>query len=245
MKRLVPFLFCLFIVFQLEAQDITISPNPFTGTIQVDLTDNYAEAVFHATLTNNSADTMKLRWEVITADAGCSSKWDFLFCDENQCYSTGVISNINTNMPGPNIPLVVAPNGGTSLFDLHIRPKGTTGCCSPKVTVSTVDAPNDILATAEYDLCIDGLTPVSEAQKARLRIYPNPSTNYISLSENNFVKKLWISNILGKRVKTFDTSYANNYDVSDLPDGIYLVSMVGEENKVLKTVRISKRNIRP
>ena len=51
--------------------------------------------------------------------------------------------------------------------------------------------------------------------------------------------------MLGKRVRTFDTSFGNKYDIADLPEGIYLVSMVDANRKVVKTVRISKRGIRP
>ena len=48
-----------------------------------------------------------------------------------------------------------------------------------------------------------------------------------------------------RKVKIFDTISNGKYDISDLPDGMYLVSMVDGSQKIVKTVRISKRSIRP
>lgn len=143
-----------------------------------------------------------------------------------------------------NTPVLLEP-GDTSVLELHVKPNGLSGCCKPTVQLIQFNAPSNTMSKAEFDICIENSTAVTEKQKANLRVYPNPTPNYISLSDNYFVKKIWISNILGKRVRTFQTSQENNYDISSLPDGIYLVSMVDEKNKVLKTVRISKRSIRP
>ena len=74
---------------------------------------------------------------------------------------------------------------------------------------------------------------------------PNPTANAISITRNPYVKQLYVSNILGKRVKIFNAYSNGKYDLSDLPDGIYLVSMVDSNRKVIKTVRVSKRNVRP
>jgi hypothetical protein len=92
---------------------------------------------------------------------------------------------------------------------------------------------------------MEGLSPLTEQEKSRLRIYPNPVTDYMTVTRNTFIRQLWVSNILGKRVKTFNTNANGKYDVSDLPDGIYLVSMVDGAKKVVRTVRMSKRSIRP
>ena len=144
-----------------------------------------------------------------------------------------------------DIPVELMP-GDTSRLDLYYKPNGVKGCCSPYINLRDFDNPGNVLATALYDVCIDDVTTsVTEQEKASLKVYPNPTADYISISTNDFVEELWISNILGKRVRNFKTNVGNSYDLSMLPDGIYLVSMVDKDNKVMKTVRISKRAIRP
>ena len=240
MKQLLPFFLFIFISFQALAQDVTVNPNPFAGNFQTDLSTNASEAVAHSTMTNNTSDTLNIKWVIIPSD-NCPTVWKYLVCDTNNCYTTAVISNEG----GPvNKPVVLAP-GDYSRLDLHIKPNQKEGCCVPKIEVRNYDDPSILYTTAEYDVCVANATATTERQKANLKVFPNPTSNYISLSENNFVDQLWVSNILGKRVRTFRTSVSNNYDVSTLPDGIYLVSMVDEDNRVMKTVRISKRGIRP
>lgn len=240
MKQLIPFSLFLFISFQVFAQDVSVSPNPFTYNFAADLSSPYSEVVAHTEMTNNTTETLNVKWLIVPGE-DCPDTWNYLVCDKNNCYTTAVASNQGGLV---NNPVVLAP-GESALLDLHLRPNHVSNCCLPKVEVMNYDDPSIKYTTAEFDVCIENATAVTERQKANLRVFPNPTANYISLSEQKFVKQLWVSNILGKRVKTFPVTANNTYDVSILPDGIYLVSMVGEDNKVLKTVRISKRSIRP
>lgn len=242
MKQLLPYFFFLFLSFQLSAQDnVTVEPNPFEDTFVVDLSNNSTEIIMHTVFINNFDETKTFKWQVALNSAGCPSQWQYKVCDANACYLWGVL----TNEGGPVHEAVVLEPGDTSRLDLYVQPNGVAGCCNPSIFISEFEAPNTLLATAQYDVCIESATAVTEREKANLKVYPNPTADYISISNNNFVKKVWVSNILGKRVRMFNTTLGNNYDISMLPDGIYLVSMVDDNNKVLKTVRISKRAIRP
>ena len=240
MKQLLPIFIFIFISFQAISQDVTVEPNPYINTFAVDLSTSNTEAIAHTEMVNNSSGTLNVKWVIVPGD-NCPSEWKYLVCDKNNCYTTAV----TTNQGGPvNNPVILAA-GEKAILDLHIKPNQTAGSCIPKIEVRNYDDPSVLYQTADYDVKIDALSAATEREKANLKVFPNPTSNYISLSENHFVSKLWVSNILGKRVRTFRTSVGNNYDVSSLPDGIYLVSMVDEDNKVLKTVRISKRSIRP
>jgi Secretion system C-terminal sorting domain len=144
----------------------------------------------------------------------------------------------------PYAPVIMLPND-TAKLELNVFPIGQGGTANVHINLYDLSDPKKLLNTAYYFVNIDGLTPITEGDKGRLRIYPNPVTDYLTITRNTFVKQLWVSNILGKRVRTFDTAFGNKYDVADLPDGIYLVSMVDANRRVVKTVRISKRSIRP
>ena len=241
MKRLIPPFFLLFLSFQILAQDdLLVIPNPYIDTFRVDLSDNDAQAKTHGFFVNISDETLSVKWQLALNGAGCPSEWEYQICDSNQCYIWGV----HTNAPPVDNPVILEP-GDSSLLDLYFRPNGVAGCCTPTIFLSHYDDPTNIIATAEFDICIENITAVMEQERANLRVFPNPTTSHISLSENDFVKSIWVSNILGRRVKTFPVSYSNQYDLSDLPSGIYLVSMVDKDNVILKTVRINKYALRP
>jgi hypothetical protein len=144
----------------------------------------------------------------------------------------------------PIVPVPLQLNEG-SLLDLHVLPRGVAGCAEIHINLSDATDPTSIVETVVFNICVDPLTAVSELEKSSMRVYPNPTSNFISLTKSSGVSQLWVSNILGKRVKTFYTTFNGRYDISSLPDGIYLVSMVDHVGNVMKTVRVSKRNLRP
>lgn len=249
MKHIIlPVFSTLFFAMSAVAQpSLSIYPDPLSFTLQADLSDPFAEPIAHAYVINTSNQTIKLRWEISVVGANCPSAWKFKVCDDNQCYNSTVTTNVNLT-PGsePNVPVVLPP-GDTSLMDVHINPIGTAGCCAVEIHLSDITDFNNPVAIekAGYDICVSPLSAVTAAEKSRLRIYPNPTADYISLTKNDFVKQLWVTNILGRRIKSFTTSLNGKYDISELPDGIYLVSMIDAQYKIIKTVRVSKRNVRP
>lgn len=252
MKQLLPFIVFVFLSLTATAQlSVEINPDDLNYSFEYDASDvdvwnQWTEPIAHSSVINTSDQTISLRWEIeVIGGSSCPAEWEYRVCDNTQCYPTFVSSNVN---PGaqPNIPVVLQP-GDTTLLDVHALPRMVAGCCTARIHFSDVSDPNNEveITSVDYKICVDALTSVSEKQRTTLKVFPNPTADYIRVSNNNFVKQLWISNILGKRVRTFSTFSNGQYDVSDLPDGIYLVSMVDGHNKVIKTVRISKRNIRP
>ncbi len=227
----------------LRAQaDLDVTPSPYEASIEFDLSDTYDYTTCHARLKNNTRQTLNLRWEIIVDES--PTDWRYSVCDQNTCYFTTNTTNVDFYDRIPYAPVIMPP-GDTAKLELNVFPIGQAGTANVRINLYDLASPRVLLNTAYYFLTIEGLTPVTEVDKARLRVYPNPVTDYLTITRNTFVKQLWVSNILGKRVRTFDTAFGNKYDIADLPDGIYLVSMVDANRKVVKTVRISKRSIRP
>ena len=79
------------------------------------------------------------------------------------------------------------------------------------------------------------------ATKGELQVYPNPATNFIKISDNQNVEKIVIFNLVGSKMKTFKAMKGEKYFVGDLPKGIYLIQLLGKQNKILRTQRVSKR----
>jgi hypothetical protein len=80
-----------------------------------------------------------------------------------------------------------------------------------------------------------------EQLRSDLQLYPNPVTTFIGLSPNEVVKKIIVFNLAGREMKSFDFVDGEKYYVGDLPKGMYLVQLLGKENEIIKTHRISKR----
>jgi hypothetical protein len=221
---------------------LDVSPAPWENTIEFDLGNTYDFATCHVRLKNDTRQAINLRWELIVDEA--PQGWRFSVCDQNTCYFTTNTTNVDTYDRIPYAPVILLP-GDTARLQLNVFPVGKEGSANVRINLYDMANPKALLNTAYYFPTIEGLTPVTETDKAKLRVYPNPVSDYITITRNTFVKQLWVSNVLGKRVRTFDTSFGNRYDIGDLADGIYLVSMVDANLKVVKTVRISKRSIRP
>lgn len=76
-----------------------------------------------------------------------------------------------------------------------------------------------------------------------IRIYPNPAIDYIMVTQSSKVDKVWIYNILGKKVKSYKVENPDaKYDIRDLPRGMYIVRLVNHEGELLLTRRVNKIN---
>jgi hypothetical protein len=74
-----------------------------------------------------------------------------------------------------------------------------------------------------------------------LKIYPNPATDFISLSHDEGIERLVIYNLVGRRMKSFAVREGGKYMVSDMPKGMYLVQLLGARDKIITTQRLHKQ----
>ena len=71
-----------------------------------------------------------------------------------------------------------------------------------------------------------------------ISIYPNPAIDMFHVNSDIPVGKVEIFNIIGKKIKTIENVDSNTFNVADLRNGIYLVRIFSEHNKVLKVIRL-------
>ena len=74
-----------------------------------------------------------------------------------------------------------------------------------------------------------------------IKIYPNPAVNFIGLNKVSGVGSIIIYNLVGRKMKKFVALKDEKYDVTDLPRGMYLVQLLGDDGKVVTTQRMSKK----
>lgn len=77
--------------------------------------------------------------------------------------------------------------------------------------------------------------------KSGLKIYPNPASNFFKLKEVSGVTSIIVYNLVGRKIRQFQTEKNKAYAITDLPKGMYLIQFLGLEGKILTTQRLSKR----
>ncbi len=222
-------LFFLIFSISLSAQ-VTLNLTEPTGSTTVLASDDDITA--KGFIKNESEDTVTVMWKrnVIELKDG----WETAVCDKNLCY----IPSYGETSAADGTNLVLAP-GEESNFDVHVYPDGTEGFAIVEVTATDItNAENTVTGRYEFN---QNSTSTVNFTKAAIKIYPNPTIDYISISEADQVERLIIYNIVGRPVKLFDANYYNRYDVMDLPTGMYLVRLMGKNDRTIKTVRLSKK----
>jgi hypothetical protein len=73
-------------------------------------------------------------------------------------------------------------------------------------------------------------------------IFPNPATEYITVSNEDVVKNIVVFNMVGRKMRTFIAEKGERYEIGDLPNGLYVVQLFGKNNKVLTTQRLTKKS---
>ena len=73
------------------------------------------------------------------------------------------------------------------------------------------------------------------------QVYPNPAVDYIQIGDNASIERVALFNLAGREIKSFTYRSEEKYFVGDLPKGMYLVQLVGPQNRPLATRRISIR----
>ncbi len=205
---------------------ITVDPVSFVLTGNPNQTDISA----HILVTNTSNETTNLYWSRRVTNE--PAPWVTWICDDNLCYDT-----IYNNNP-PNKPNILAPG---EVFDLqvHMNPFQREG--TGDVEMNVLDVNGNVLASIDGSMLISAATAVKETNDLKLTVFPNPTSDFFEVSETPSLKYIEVFNIIGNKVKSFDTAPNKQYYVGDLTDGIYLVRLVSSSKKILKTIRLSKR----
>jgi len=109
----------------------------------------------------------------------------------------------------------------------------------PAQVSQVLDATDPVTTVAAtYDTRSESVFDANTISKPNIKIYPNPTSQYISTMDGTDVDQLIVYNIVGRPVKTFKANYVNQYDVSQLPIGIYLVRLLDKREQTLKTIRL-------
>jgi hypothetical protein len=204
------------------AQNVTI--NPFQISVNASL--DSADVVARSIMINAANSTKTFTWTRTIVNV--TSGWDIAVCDKDLCYLP-IVSTRNITLSA----------GEQARMDIHAYPNRIRGQALVRLTVTEVgNATNTFTATYGFN------TPVATRDlrnTQNIRVYPNPASDYFTLSdESNTVEQITVYNILGRAVKTFKADDGLRYNISELPDGVYLVRMHSANGATVKTVKMNK-----
>ena len=178
-------------------------------------------------IVNPSDRTLEVRWyrEVNDLPVG----WSSVICDTIRCYRNRIDSATFAIKPRSSYPL-----------EVKLAPGPGSGDAQVTVRVAEVANPrNSAVATFSFPQPV-----VNKVRGADIRLFPNPGIDDFKVISEEVLMEVRLVNMLGRTVKVFP-GHLEVFDVRDLPNGIYLVSMVGQDGRVVKTLRFSKRTVAP
>lgn len=108
------------------------------------------------------------------------------------------------------------------------------------------------LYVAIFWFCLSvGMHPEASAQRAipvqqeeiseQITIFPNPASELVTIKTGNLkIKRISISNIVGKEILRLQATTDHTYNIENLKRGIYIVRLFDNEDQMIKAVKLSK-----
>ncbi|WP_116107986.1 T9SS type A sorting domain-containing protein [Lewinella sp. IMCC34191] len=246
MKRLLSLLLllpCLGMPAQ-SSSALRVEPAEINKVIRVDNIDEDFEDVSAVVVTNNSGRTIQLLRENVVRES--PRAWSYSALDRVSRATPYVISD-DPQAAGRQISL--SPGQSTTFF-VVLRPDGVAGNGTAELRFSDLTLPGTVLAAATINTTLTRQDPTAaeeadaRANPTTVRLYPNPATDrfYVEAPRSVRLGRVEVTNTLGRRIKTFSAeSGTDGFDIENLPDGLYLISIYDDSGKKLRTLRLLHR----
>lgn len=205
-----------------DPETITIVGNPSDDLI-----------TFKVDLTNNHSEDVQLYWKLAKED-NFPEEWATQVCDFNLCYDEN-IDQIVTSLPN------TLKAGETRDFKIYLLPKNTEGESELTFSIFDDEALNNEIITLKSDkVLVSTTTSIKNIGKDDLKIYPNPSSEYFQISNDDKVSKVIIYNIAGKTIKELSHYKGKSQNIDFLRSGMYLIRLFDRKSELIKTMRLQK-----
>jgi hypothetical protein len=226
-----------------EAPPIAISATIVDSVFTVDITDSDLDLGIHTVITNNTDEAVQLKWT--RKIKSMPDSWETYICIDNViCYFPEADTNYD---PDNEVEDPLELKAGESRdVALHVLPQNVMGDGSFEVTIALTSRPDSVIGQVDFNATIRDRTSNASYLTARdIRIFPNPATDYLMLTEYSQIGRIDIYSLLGRRMRSFNILDDRSLNISDLPNGLYLVGIVDLSGRTVKTLRLSKQAYRP
>lgn len=235
MKYILPvFLFFVF-AYSLSAQQIKATPEIVEQHIVTDLSDFSAELELPGKITNTTNAPVEVKWFQTLWDQ--PFEWQAEISDRDNYYLADENGYIDSDYV---MPLLLQP-GETIDLSIFIYPNGRAGTATYAIDIVDAQDNSNVLETIVYYISIAHTEEVEAVTIRNVKVFPNPARDYFEITPNQLVAKITLYNSIGQRIKTYTAERGKKYDVSTIPNGLYLAELSDDNGKTLKTVRLLKR----
>jgi hypothetical protein len=185
----------------------------------------------HGEIKNVSNGTISIKWErhIIDTTAGITTA----VCDPVSCWFPGVSSKtfqLNKDSIGQ---LTV------HFYNAASDPApGQAGSGIVHLKLTNVNNAADTL-TCVYTYST--LTGTNELPVANVKLFPNPTTDFFTLSNGEEVASIRVFTIDGRVVARFEHAADNTYSIANLPVGNYVVSFEDKNGQLFQALEIHKQ----
>lgn len=253
-RLLLPLLLLSVLGFSQE-EVLRVEPANVVQEIVVDNLDESYQDMTTFVVTNNSRRIIQLVYQLRVGEKPRSWKYGVF---NGRTSSTPYLLESSTGSTGRPVPL--AP-GQSATFFIVLEPDGISGSGRAEVLFSDLTIPGRTLGTASFATKIlrrpllnanapssaggtDSVPTQSRPTPTTVRLYPNPAQErfFVEAPPGTKVGRVEVSNTLGRRLRRFDRPAGEEgYDIEQLPDGLYLISIYDDRGKKLKTLRLLHR----
>lgn len=93
-------------------------------------------------------------------------------------------------------------------------------------TVSVQDVASGCVKTSEVEVVLEGTVGIFELNDRMGRVYPNPTANEVTVQAQQAIAAITLRSVTGQEVKqsAFPATSTAKLDLSDVPDGLYLLT---------------------
>lgn len=235
------FAFILSTALVIEAQvSLVFTPQTIEKEGIADPNDLFMEILGKAYVVNEGDEPVSIQW---VRNPDILEEWETMICDNNQCYPAQVSSNIMEDL-GLNAPITLNP-GDTTNIDVHLRPRGVAGEGTVTMQIFDIANPDEVAVSADFIFTASLPSSTNDLNTTPLTVFPNPTADYFNIRGGNGVDRVVLYNVLGREMRSFNVAPGQRYYIGDLPNGLYLASMVNDNKGIVKTLRLKKSSVRP
>ncbi len=158
--------------------------------------------------------------------------WETAICDPIICYQPHVNSmyfDVEPNQP----------------FDMttHLYPNGADGDSAfVRLFMHEENTPETVYKFT-YTFYADQTSSVEveRLESATPRLYPNPAADVLNIQNDKNIDRFEIFNVVGRMVHSSNHATGRQIDVSNLQPGLYFVKLFGQDNNLIRTLRLNKQ----
>ncbi len=218
----------LFHVANTEAQSAYhVHPNPSDTITTMDTYDSPA----HGEIKNVSSGTITVKWE--RNEVYLSPNITTAVCDPVTCWFPGVSSKSFQLQKDSFGQMTI--HFYNAMFDPAPGQAGS-GIVHLKLT-NLNNAADTLTAIYTYNT----LTATNELPAANVKLFPNPTTDFFTLTNADEVASMRLFTIDGREVARFLHSSDNTYSIGNQPVGNYVLSFEDKNGQLFQAVEIQKR----